>query len=180
MAPPLAALGGCVVALLLLAGTPAAQAAPCAPGGSGVPTPGASGVPTPGTFGVSTPGASGVPTSGCNAGATGAKVAGSTGSVAKPTLPSAPAAPTAPCVPAGAGMAGCGSGAIRSMVPGLPGPLQNLLPGARDMRAESCGPGIRGNAAPGCNRGAAGGAGAVVQGVMTFMQVVSPTALLPH
>jgi hypothetical protein len=152
-AASLGALCGCLAALVLLAGTPAAQAAPC---GVGV---------------------SGMPGSGCNAGATGLKVAGAISGVHQPAAPVAPATPIVPCVPgaSGAGLAGCGAGATRTTIPGFPGSLQHLLPGGREVRADPCNSGVHREGMPDCNVNAAG---AVVQGVMTFMQVLAP--LRPH
>ena len=148
------ALGASIFALLLLMAAPAVRAAPCTPGASGVPA-------------------------GCNAGATGPKVAGATMSPRAPVPPTAPVSPVAPCVRGVSGVAGtgCTATASRSMIPGMPGPMQNMMPGRRDMRADGCGPGVRREGMADCN---AGPSGAVVQGVMTLMQMLTPMAPLPR
>ncbi len=150
-APSLSVLSAGVAALLWLAAPPAAQAAPCAPSTSGVPT------------------------TGCNAGAVGSKVAGLANALHKPASPVAPGIPAAPCVQraTGTGMAGCGGGSTGAIMPGMANARPNFLPGMGGIQPGPCAPGVRSEGMPDCN---AGRAGAVLQGVMTFMQMMAPVA----
>jgi len=77
-------------------------------------------------------------------------------------------------------MAGCNSGATRSFAPGMANARLNRPPGMHGIPVYPCGPGDRdhrGEGASGCNAGATG---AIVQGVATFMQMLTPAAPPPH
>ena len=181
MAPSLAAAAGCSMALVLLLGTaPAAQAAPCAPSGLGLQIPG------------------------CNSATTGGTVPTAANARQKLT-PGAPIAQDAPCArgDSGTAMTGCNAGAMGSIVPGMPN-MRQLLPGMGfantrqnggpdmgGMQRDPCAPGMHdsgmhdtGNHDPGirhpgmsgCNAGAAG---AMFQGVASFMQMMTPAAPIP-
>jgi hypothetical protein len=153
LAPSLSALCGCAIALLpLLAAAPAARAAPCVPS------------------------AAGVATQGCTVGGTGATTPGPARSQNKPA-PGTPTTQVAPCAQGSVGAVGCNAGATRAMLPQLPNAMQKLSMGTRGILPDPCAPGVHREGMPGCN---AGGAGAVVQGVMTFMQMMVPVVARPH